>query len=198
MVKVSTSSAPNSATPGGQSATTELILTTSPKASFSVSCMTAAAGSFNGDRARGQRRPSDSLASGPPGAKDVGLRIGTTALPWLLVALAGHHCQWSECLLLILNRHARFALARFSIGAPPGKGGRWKIRGRLPNSATAASRTSHLRHKRSGSIKPPKWGSASGVRRAPPLWDTPAASFKRLGGLEKIDTRSASSVAETA
>ena len=35
--------------------------------------------------------------------------------------------------------------------------------------------------KRSVSIQPPKWGSASGVRRAPPSWDSPAASFKRLG-----------------
>jgi fructokinase len=30
-------------------------------------------------------------------------------------------------------------------------------------------------------IKPPKWGSASGVRGAARLWDLPAASFKRLG-----------------
>jgi fructokinase len=32
-------------------------------------------------------------------------------------------------------------------------------------------------------IKPPKWGSASGVRGAARLWDLPAASFKRLGEL---------------
>ena len=57
------------------------ILKLSPKASFYVSRMTAAARYSRAHGTRGQRSPSDSLAFGPPGQKDDGLRIDLARFP---------------------------------------------------------------------------------------------------------------------